>query len=186
MYNTYKTKAEEAAYIEAQEKYVRSIVTHCQYAITLQTTCRTYGRARSTIEYDYHELQGCLTYLRQRLNRLLTGNGYKRKKGYLPVFVAAIEGTTNTYDRHKTLHVHIALGNTGLAKNEGTRRLLEEGVRQLWMQTKVGTEDVTLIDMIEAEEEGWGRYQNKEAYKGNAGVIDYSNIQIPKQLTRQH
>jgi hypothetical protein len=180
--NTFKTKAEENRYKEAQERYVRNIAANCQYAITLQTNCKTYGRAKSTIEYDYHEIQGCLNKLRQQLNRLLTGNGHKRKKQYLPIFVAAIEGTLNTYDRHKTLHVHIAIGNTRLANTEATRKLLEEGVRQLWIRTRVGNDDVTLLNMREAQEQGWGGYQNKEAHKGNTAVIDYSNIQLPEHL----
>jgi hypothetical protein len=44
-----------------------------------------------------------------RFNRLLTGNGHRRNNDYLPVFITAIEGTQNTYDKNRTLH--IALGN---------------------------------------------------------------------------
>jgi hypothetical protein len=180
--NTFKTKAEENAYTEAQEGYVRSIAEYCQYAITLQTNLKTYGRARSTIEYHYDELLGSVSYLRQRLNRLLTGNGYRRNESYKPIFLAAIEGTQNHYDRYKTLHVHIALGNTGLPNTEATKRLIEDGVRAIWTCTKVGVDDVRLIEMDKTGRRGWGGYQNKEARKGNTGVIDYSNIQLPMHL----
>ena len=161
--NTFKTKAEENAYTEAQEEYVRSIAEHCQYAITLQTNLKTYGRARRTIEYDYDELLGCVGYLRQRLNRLLTGNGFRRNESYKPIFIAAIEGTQNDYDRYKTLHVHIALGNTGFPNTETTKRLIEDGVRTIWTSTKVGVDDVRLIEMDKTGRQGWGGYQNKEA-----------------------
>ena len=99
-----------------------------------------------------------------------------------PIFIAAIEGTQNDYDRYKTLHVHIALGNTGFPNTETTKRLIEDGVRTIWTSTKVGVDDVRLIEMDKTGRQGWGGYQNKEARKGNTGVIDYSNIQLPMHL----
>jgi hypothetical protein len=59
--------------------------------------------------------------LRQLRNRLLTGNGYKRNNRYLPIFVAAIEGTTNSYDLNRTLHIHVALGNRAHSKRTNTQ-----------------------------------------------------------------
>jgi hypothetical protein len=118
----------------------------------------------------------------------LTGNGYKRNAAYLPLFVAAIEGTTNDYDLNRTLHIHIALGNTGHTANEDTRRLLEDGIRQIWTQTEVGTADVRVDRLTEGTEQRWMDYIGKEAYvsktgsTGNIGVIDYSNTQIPAHL----
>jgi hypothetical protein len=137
------------------------------------------------MEDRLYKAQASVRQLRNRLNRLLTGNGYKRNAAYLPVFVAAIEGTTNDYDLNRTLHIHIALGNTGHTANEDTRRLLEDGIRQIWTATEVGTADVRVDRLTEGTEHRWMDYIGKEAHTGrtgNTGVIDYSNTQIPAHL----
>jgi hypothetical protein len=137
------------------------------------------------MEDRLYRAQASVRQLRNRLNRLLTGNGYKRNTAYLPVFVVAIEGTTNDYDLNRTLHIHVALGNTGHVANEETRRLLEDGIRQIWTQTGVGTADVKVDRLTKGTEQRWMDYIGKEAHtgsRGNTGVIDYSNTQIPAHL----
>lgn len=111
--NTSHTAHSKAAYAAAQHDYLQRVAVHCDYAITLQTSLRTAGIKARTMEDRLYTAQASLKQLRNRLNRLLTGNGYKRNNRYLPVFVAAIEGTINDYDLNRTLHIHIALGNTG-------------------------------------------------------------------------
>lgn len=180
--NTFSTKHSRDAYTAAQERFVRKIAAHCQYAITLQTNLKTYGRAQSTVQRYCDELVGSVTYFRTRLNRLLTGNGHKRNHNLKPIFVASIEGTQNTHDRHRTLHAHIALGNTGIEATQTTMPLLEQGVRTIWLSTDVGIDDIVLVDMQHYDRQGWGGYLNKEAYEGNTGVIDYSNTQLPQYL----
>ena len=101
------------------------------------------------------------------------------------MFVAAIEGTINDYDLNRTLHIHIALGNTGHTATEETRRLLEDGIRQIWTATAVGTADVRVDRLTKGTEHRWMDYIGKEAHTGstgNTGVIDYSNTQIPAHL----
>lgn len=179
------TKHEKAAYIAAQHDYLQRVAQHCDYAITLQTSLRTCGIKARTMEDRLYKAQASVKQLRNRLNRLLTGNGYKRNAAYLPVFVAAIEGTTNDYDLNRTLHIHVALGNTGHTANEETRRLLEDGIRQIWTQTEVGTADVKVDRLTKGTENRWMDYIGKEAHTGstgNTGVIDYSNTQIPAHL----
>lgn len=180
--NTFPTKHSEDAYTAAQERFVRQIAAHCQYAITLQTELKTYGRAQSTVQRYCDELVGSVTFFRNRLNRLLTGNGHRRNDNLKPIFVAAIEGTQNTYDRPNTLHAHISLGNTGIEATHATMALLEQGIRTIWLSTDVGIDDIVLVNMQHYDKQGWGGYSNKEAYKGNTGVIDYSNTQLPQYL----
>ena len=179
------TAHNKAAYIAAQHDYLQRVAQHCDYAITLQTSLRTCGIKAKTMEDRLYKAQASVRKLRNRLNRLLTGNGYKRNAAYLPVFVAAIEGTTNDYDLNRTLHIHIALGNTGFEANEDTRRLLEAGIRQIWTATEVGTADVRVDRLTEGTEQRWMDYIGKESHTGrtgNTGVIDYSNTQIPAHL----
>jgi hypothetical protein len=179
------TAHSKAAYIAAQQDYLQRIAQHCDYAITLQTSLRTCGIKAKTMEDRLYRAQASVRQLRNRLNRLLTGNGYKRNATYLPVFVAAIEGTTNDYDLNRTLHIHIALGNTGHEACEETRRLLEDGIRQIWTATEVGTADVKVDRLTKGTEHRWMDYIGKEAHTdstGNTGVIDYSNTQIPAHL----
>ena len=179
------TAHNKAAYIAAQHYYLKRIAKHCDYAITLQTSLRTAGIKARTMEDRLYKAQGSLRQLRNQLNRLLTGNGYKRNDRYLPVFVAAIEGTKNDYDLNRTLHIHIALGNTGHTATEATRRLLEDGIRQIWAATAVGTADVRVDRLTKGTEHRWMDYIGKEAHTGstgNTGVIDYSNTQIPAHL----
>jgi len=171
-----------AAYAEAQTDYLNKFSSHCDYAITLQTTLHTYGTTQRTMEQRQYQLQANLRILRNKLNRLLTGNGYKRNEKYLPLFIAAIEGTTNNHSLNRTLHIHIALGNTGHKATEQTRSLLEDGIRQIWQATLIGTKDVRVDRLEKGTESRWMSYIGKEAGKGNTGVIDYSNTQIPNHL----
>jgi restriction endonuclease S subunit len=71
------------------------------------------------------------------------------------------------------------------AAAEATRRLLEDGIRQIWAATAVGTADVRVDRLTKGTEHRWMDYIGKEAHTGstgNTGVIDYSNTQIPAHL----
>jgi hypothetical protein len=169
-------------YAEAQADYLSKFSAYCDYAITLQTNLHTYGIKQGTMEQRQYKVQASLRTLRNKLNRLLTGNGHKRNEKYLPIFIAAIEGTTNTHSLNRTLHIHIALGNTGHRATEETRSLLEDGIRQIWEATEIGTADVKVDRLTRGTEQRWVSYIGKEASRGNTGVIDYSNTQIPSHL----
>ena len=174
------TAHNKAAYIAAQHDYLQRVAKHCDYAITLQTSLRTCGIKAKTMEDRLYKAQGSLRQLRNKLNRLLTGNGHRRNNDYLPVFIAAIEGTQNTYDKNRTLHIHIALGNL---PTTATQELLEDGIRQIWAATEVGTTDIKLDRLTKGTEQRWNSYIGKEAhYKNNSEVIDYSNTQAPNKI----
>ena len=178
--HTAHSRAAVAAYAAAQHDYLQRVAKHCDYAITLQTSLRTCGIKARTMEDRLYKAQASLRQLRNKLNRLLTGNGHRRNNDYLPVFIAAIEGTQNTYDKNRTLHIHIALGNLPTA---ATQELLEDGIRQIWAATEVGTTDIKLDRLTKGTEQRWNSYIGKEAhYKNNSEVIDYSNTQAPNKI----
>jgi hypothetical protein len=172
--NTYKK-----AYVTAQADYLDRLAQHCDYALTLQTNLPTYAISNATMEKRLDATRSSLNQFRLRLNRLLTGNGWLRNDKYVPVFIAAIEGTQNTYDKKRTLHIHVALGNLPLA---ATHDLFGDGIRQLWAATAVGTTDIKLDKLTKGTEQRWNEYIGKEAHKGNFEVIDYSNTQAPKHI----
>ena len=114
-----------------------------------------------------------------KLNRLLTGNGYRRNAQLQPILLFALEGTTNTYDRYKSLHYHIAAGNF----DEGRLDVdFLEKLVQHWKGTGVGTDDIKITSLIHGREHGWGTYINKEHHKGNEWCVDYASTQIPSHL----
>jgi hypothetical protein len=170
---------QKKAYAAAQNSYLDKLAQHCEYALTLQTNLPTYSISAATMEKRLDATRSSLYKFRMRFNRLLTGNGWQRNKKHVPVFVAAIEGTKNTYDKNRTLHIHIALGNLPTA---ATQTLLEDGIRQLWAATDVGTTDIKLDKLTIGTEQRWNSYIGKEANNNNWQVIDYSNTQAPKHI----
>jgi len=114
--------------ILARTDYLDRLVQHCDYALTLQTNLSTYGISATTAEKRLDATRNCLHKFRMGFNRLLTGNGHRYNNDYLHIFIAAIEGTQNTYDKNRTLHIHIALGNLPTA---ATQELMEDGIRQI-------------------------------------------------------
>jgi hypothetical protein len=179
----YKTQIlNKSAYLAAQSTYLQQIAAHCDYGITLQTRVYTCGANMQAMQYKLEAVEKGLYVFRHKLNRLLTGNGSVRKNNYLPVFVAAIEGTMNNYDLNRTLHIHAALGNTGHRANEDTRELLEDGIRQIWEAIDIGTDDVKVDLLTIGTEARWIEYICKEASKGNIEVINYKNTQAPSYI----
>lgn len=172
-----------AAYAGEQQQYLSSLAAHCSYAITLQTNLHTCNIAASTMQRNIDSVRAALAYLRRRLNRLLTGNGYRRKNTLLPVFIPAIEGGTNSYDRNRTLHVHAVLGNTGHTVTAETCELLQQGIAKIWQATGIGTADVRVEQLRKGTEQRWMSYIGKEAWnRQNIDVIDYSNVQVPAHI----
>lgn len=173
------TKVQKTEYALAQLDYLDKVATHCDYALTLQTNLYTYGISEATMTQRVDALRSSLHKFRMRFNRLLTGNGHRRNNDYLPIFVAAIEGTQNTYDKNKTLHVHVALGNL---QPNATYELLLDAITQLWLATEVGTDDIRLDRLTVGTEQRWSGYISKETYRGNIECIDYTNTQIPSKI----
>lgn len=173
--NTHRT-----AHASAQLDYLNRLAQYCDYGVTLQTNLSTYAIGSATMERYLDATRSSLYKFRVRLNRLLTGNGWRRKDEYMPLFIAAVEGSLNTYDKNRTLHVHLALGNLPAA---ATSELLEDGIRQIWAATDVGTTDIRLDKIKNGTEHRWNKYICKETYKGNFDVVDYNNMQIPKYIS---
>jgi len=166
------------------------------YAITLQTNLRTYAVAKSTIEQRIELAQRATQRFRHMLNRLLTGNGWRRNAAYTPRFLSSIEGSG---DKDKTLHIHATLGNAGHVATDSTRQLVKEGIRQLWLKTNVyapvipnlstsrikpiAVDDIEVVLIVDdrtrgLSTEGWIGYTGKEARtKGNWRVMDWTNAQ---------
>jgi hypothetical protein len=172
-------KSDELAYIKAQTDYLEKLAVHCDYAITLQTCLPTYAVSEATMEKRIELTRRSLFDFRLRFNRLMTGNGWRRNNNYLPIFLAAIEGTQNTYDKNRTLHIHIAVGNLHQA---ATQELIADGIRQLWMATEIGTEDIMVDRLTKDTEVRWIKYISKEAGAGNWQCIDYINTQVPQKI----
>jgi len=166
------------------------------YAITLHTNLRTYAVAKSTLEQRIELAQRATQRFRHMLNRLLTGNGWRRSAAYTPRFLSSIEGRG---DKDKTLHIHASLGNVGHAATDSTRQLVKEGVRQLWLKTNVyapvtpnlstsrikpiAVDNVEVKLIVDEDTRGlsterWIGYTSKEARtKGIWRVIDWTNAQ---------
>jgi hypothetical protein len=164
---------------KAQETFLNEFINHCTHALTLQTNLKTYNVGNQTMRQNISLATEAISRFIPKLNRLLTGNGHRRKQEYLPVIVTSLEGTLNTYDRNRTLHFHLAIGNFDSSRLDVN--FLEKAL-EYWQGTGIGTDDIKLYPLLLGREQGWGRYINKEAYKGNDMCIDFSNTQIPKHL----
>lgn len=191
-------RTQQQQYTAAQKAWLERLAREHQwdYAITLQTNLRTYAVAASTLKQRIELTQRATQRFRQMLNRLLTGNGWRRKSAYTPHFLSSIEGIG---DKDKTLHIHASIGNVGHRATEATRQLLEEGIRQLWLKTNVyapitpnlstsptkpiAVDDVDVKLIVDEETRGisterWIGYTGKEAEtKRNWSVVDWTNSQ---------
>jgi hypothetical protein len=164
---------------KAQQGYLAQIAQHCSHALTLQTTLPTHNVSAERMEQNLEQARRSTHQLRLRSNRALTGNGWQRNSRYLPIFVPVIEGSLNTYDKHKTLHIHLAVGN--LPKRYAERDLL--GIyRGCWLSTAFAADDVVLVPMRSGRESGWFSYLTKEERLGRTDCVDYHNSQIPEHI----
>jgi len=184
-------------YRDAQQAWLDRLASEHQwdYAITLQTNLRTYAVAAATRQQRVQAVERATHRFKMRLNRLLTGNGWRRNAAYTPNFISSIEGVG---EREKTLHIHASVGNVGHKATEATRELLEEGVRQIWLATNVSVPlipnlltspavnvasanvKVVLIGRDAQQEhtaQRWLSYMTKEAGKGRWDVVDWQNAQ---------
>ena len=165
--------------IQAQEQFICNLTKHCTHTLTLQTKLKTYNAGPIKIQEQREQAIQAFRSFRPKLNRLLTGNGHIRKLHLVPIIIPAIEGTLNTYDRNRTLHYHLALGNFDTTRLDlnFVEKLIES-----WTATGVGTDDIKMFATITGREQGWGSYINKEYARGNDQCIDLANIQIPNYL----
>lgn len=163
----------------AHDDFLGQIAQKCQLSITLQTSLKTCNISNWTMQRHIDTAHQAMRSFTPKLNRLLTGNGYRRNPQLVPILLIALEGTTNTYDRNKSLHFHIAAGNF----DEGRLDVdfLETLIKH-WTGTGIGTDDIKITSLIRGREHGWGTYINKEHHKGNEWCVDYFSTQIPSHL----
>lgn len=165
--------------IEAQQDYVAELTSSCTHGLTLQTKLYTCNASEQGMENKSIAAQQAMRYFIPKLNRILTGNGCKRNPKYLPIIITSLEGSLNTYDKNRTLHFHLALGNFD------AERLTVDAFEKLtehWVNTGIGTHDIKLHTLRKSCGYGWGEYINKEAWQGNADCIDLCNTQLPIHL----
>lgn len=165
--------------IEAQNQFIQELVSKCTHTLTLQTNLSTYNISNGTLEKHTSLATAAISAFKPKLNRLLTGNGYRRNPSLVPILITSLEGTLNTYDRHRTLHFHIAFGN--FDSNRLDINFFERLIHH-WTGNGIGTDDIKLTPLLLGREQGWGSYINKEAFKGNEQCIDFSNTQVPTHL----
>jgi len=166
----------------AEHEYLAAIAKHCSHALTLQTCFATQNVCAEDMAKNYDAVRQALHQLRMRSNRALTGNGWQRNARYLPIFVPVIEGTTNTYDPYKTLHLHIAVGNL---PERYTHADLYSIYSRCWRQIKYSKPDVVITALQAGNEAGWLHYCAKEQRQGRTDAIDYYNAQIPEHIVAQ-
>ena len=164
----------QRAAAEAQREWIAQIAQQCTHQLTLQTNLATYNRAATTIERYAISAHSALNYFIPRFNRALTGNGWRRKSAYKPIIIPSLEGTLNTYDRHKTLHWHILLGN--LPSYCNTEQLIDTA-RTIWLQHHNAQDNINCTQLW--HNTGFGNYIQKETRKGNYDCVATQFIQAP-------
>jgi hypothetical protein len=161
----------------AQQKWIGNIAKHCTHQLTLHTNLSTYNKSDATVERLATEATTALNYFIPRFNRVLTGNGWRRKPAYKPIVIPSLEGTLNTYDRYRTLHWHILIGN--LPQHCSTE-LLHTAARTVWLQHAAASADTNCTQLWHAS--GYSNYIQKETRRGNYDCVATQLIQAPPQL----
>ena len=164
---------------QAEQDFLADLAQYCSHALTLQTTLETHNVSTSLMEQYLDRARQSLHQLRMRSNRALTGNGWRRNPRYLPTFIPVVEGTINTYDRNRTLHIHLAVGNLPERYTEGDLLGIYRGCL---ISTSCAADDVALIPLRINEKAGWGHYLTKEEQQGRTDSVDYYNTQIPEHI----
>lgn len=159
-----------------QNEWIAKLAEHCTHQLTLHTNLSTYNRSASTIERYETQAQSALYYFIPRLNRALTGNGWRRKAEYKPVIIPSLEGTLNTYDKNRTLHWHILLGN--LPKHCTTEQLAT-AARTIWLENEHAKDNISCTQLWYSI--GFSGYIQKEKHKGNFDCVATHYIQAPTQ-----
>ena len=163
--------------LQAQQDWIAGIARHCTHQITLQTNLYTHNKSAETLERMTTQAQAAINYFIPRLNRALTGNGWRRKPAYKPIIIPSLEGTLNTYDRNRTLHWHILLGNL---PNYCTTELLLDATRKIWAQHEHASTNINCTELWDAS--GYSNYIHKEARRGNFDCVAIQLLQAPEHL----
>lgn len=168
---------QQRAAAAAQQEWIAGIAQHCSHQLTLQTSLATRNKSQSTITRYTTDAHSALHYFIPRFNRALTGNGWRRNDNYKPVIIPCLEGTLNTYDRHRTLHWHILLGNL---PNHCTTELLAAAARTIWLENEYAQDNINCSELWNTT--GFSNYIQKETRQGNFDCVATHYIQAPKHL----
>jgi hypothetical protein len=162
----------------ASKDYLYLYAPHCTHALTLQMKLPTLNASEERMSILLERARRTVRQFNRRIAVAANGNGATRKPNlYHPLIITSIEGTQNTYDRNRTLHAHIALGNILTAhSNIKTEYQLETIIRNEWLATADGIDD---IDIQQMTSERWITYLTKEFESGNRECVDWQNCHIP-------
>lgn len=160
------------------EKFSSELARFGTHGLTLQTKLYTCNSSGSGMDRKVDNAKQAFREFRPKLNRLLTGNGWVRSAQKLPLVLVSLEGSKDNYDRNKSLHFHLTLGNFDVERLDVD--FLEKLVKH-WCDTGIGTDDIKLTSLYDAS--GFGGYCSKEVWKSNNECIDLMLSQIPAHLT---
>lgn len=158
--------------------YLNLYAPLCTHALTLQMKLPTLNASKERMNILLERAQRTARQFNRRLAVAAYSNGAVRKPNiYHPLIITAIEGTLNTYDKNRTLHLHIALGNilTPTSRIQ-TEEQLKTTIRSEWLATADGVDD---IDIQQMTSDRWITYITKEFDYGNTECIDWQNCYIP-------
>jgi len=163
---------------ETTKQFLNTYAPYCTHALTLQMRLNTLDATERRMDKLN---EAAIRTTRQFVSRLAYkafGNGAKRKPNlYHPLVITAIEGTQNTYDKNRTLHAHIALGNILTAQsNIQTEAQLRQTIKDTWQATTYGIDN---IDIQTMHSNGWITYITKEMNNGNMECVSWENTHIP-------
>ena len=159
-------------------EFLNTYAPYCTHALTLQMCLPTLNASKERMDKLYERATRTTRQFVRRIAYEAFGNGVKRKPNqYHPLVITAIEGTLNTYDKNRTLHAHIALGNILTAhSNIKTEAQLRQTIKDEWLKTTHGINDIVIEKM---HSDGWINYITKEMHNGNMECVSWENTHIP-------
>jgi hypothetical protein len=159
-------------------EFLNTFVPYCTHALTLQMCLPTLNASDERMDRLYERATRTTRQFVRRFAYEAFGNGITRKPNlYHPLIITAIEGTLNTYDKNRTLHAHIALGNVLTPQSKiKTEAQLRQTIKDEWLKTRDG---INNIDIQLMHSNGWITYITKEMQNGNMECVDWQNCHIP-------
>lgn len=155
---------------------LEGLIAEAQYTLTLHTNLYSYGKTIATREYYRTLTSQSLNNFRNRLNRNLTGNGWRRKDHLKPIFIATIEALENKYDPDLTVHCHAILGNVSQTFNYRTVRSF---VTHCWRNTPRSKNDLLVEPIRPNHLDKWKTYMMKESKLTEECALDWWSRQAP-------
>lgn len=162
---------------QAQQHWIAGIAQHCTHQLTLHTNLSTHNKSAGAVARMTTQAHTALDYFIPRFNRALTGNGWRRKPAYKPIIIPSLEGTLNTYDRNRTLHWHILIGNLPA---HCTIDILRDAAQTIWLEHEHASTNINCSELWDAP--GYSNYIHKEARRGNYDCVATQLLQAPQHI----